>query len=106
MKLDVIVRLNELFDMYGELLTDYQKEVLSEYLEYDLSFAEIAENRKVSRQSSFIVLNKSIKKLEEYEEKIGAVKAKREYQKVIKAVLEHLKNGEVEQSIDILSREA
>ena len=41
----------ELFDVYGELLTENQKEVCRSYLEYDLSLGEIAEDKGVSRQS-------------------------------------------------------
>lgn len=105
MKLDDVVRLNELFDAYGELLTNYQRDVLSDFLKYNLTFSEIAENRKVSRQASFMVLNKCIKKLEDFEEKVGAVKAKKEYKEKISAVVNFLEKGNVKSALNILKKE-
>ena len=105
MKLEEMLRLNELFDVYGELLTNYQKDVLSDFLKYNLSFSEIAENRKVSRQACFIVLNKCIKKLEGFEEKVGAVKAKKEYKENISKALSLLEKGNAQSAIDILKKE-
>ena len=39
-----------LFDFYGEILTDRQKEFFDLYYNEDLSLAEIAENYGISRQ--------------------------------------------------------
>lgn len=100
-----MLRLNELFDVYGELLTNYQKDVLSDFLKYNLSFSEIAENRKVSRQASFMVLNKCIKKLEDFEEKVGAVKAKKEYKEKISAAVNFLEKGDTKSALNILKKE-
>ena len=106
MKLDDVVRLNELFDTYGELLTNYQRDVLSDFLKYNLTFSEIAENRRVSRQASFIVLNKCIKKLEGFEEKVGAVRAKKEYKEKISAAVNFLEKGDVKSALNILKKES
>ena len=43
-------RMTMLFDFYGELLTDRQKEFFDLYYNEDLSLAEIAENAGISRQ--------------------------------------------------------
>ena len=61
----------ELFDVYGELLTENQKEVCRSYLEYDLSLGEIAEDKGVSRQSVSDCLKKSCRRLKEFEEILG-----------------------------------
>lgn len=47
------VFLGYLYDFYGELLNDHQKEIYSEYILDDLSLNEIAEEHGVSRQSVF-----------------------------------------------------
>lgn len=45
-------RMTMLFDFYGELLTDRQKEFFDLYYNEDLSLAEIAENAGISRRVS------------------------------------------------------
>ena len=42
-------RMTMLFDFYGEILTDRQKEFFDLYYNEDLSLAEIAENYGISR---------------------------------------------------------
>ena len=46
-------RMTMLFDFYGELLTERQKEFFDLYYNEDLSLAEIAENAGISRQCLF-----------------------------------------------------
>ena len=41
----------ELFDYYGELFTDKQKEYFKDYYENNLTLQEIAENSSVSRNA-------------------------------------------------------
>ena len=60
-----------LWDLYSPLLTATQKEITDLYFNYDLSLAEIAEQKGVSRQSVSDCLQKSRKQLEKYEEKLG-----------------------------------
>ena len=43
-------RMTMLFDFYGELLTERQKEFYELYYDEDLSLSEIAENYGISRQ--------------------------------------------------------
>lgn len=68
------VFLGYLFDFYGELLNDHQKEIYSEYILDDLSLNEIAEEHGVSRQSVFDLVKRCTKTLETYEEKLSLVK--------------------------------
>ena len=60
----------QLFDAYGELLTEHQREICELYYMCDLSLAEIAEQKGVSRQSVSDTLAKSRALWEEYEEKL------------------------------------
>lgn len=59
--------LAELFDIYGELLTERQRELFSSYYIYDLSLSEIAEPDGKTRQSVFDAVRKVKDKLERYE---------------------------------------
>jgi predicted DNA-binding protein YlxM (UPF0122 family) len=63
-----------LWDLYSPLLTATQREITDLYFNFDLSLAEIAEQKGVSRQSVSDCLNKSRKQLEEYEKKLGVDK--------------------------------
>ena len=45
-------RMTMLFDFYGELLTERQKEFYELYYDEDLSLSEIAENYGISRQGA------------------------------------------------------
>lgn len=72
--IEKIERMAMLFDFYGKLLTEKQREMLSLYYEQDLSLGEIAEEHKVSRQAIHDVLKRSERILEEYEENLGLLK--------------------------------
>ena len=73
MKFDDITRQSLLYDFYGELLTERQKEVMELYNEENLSLAEIAEEFGISRQGVHDALHKAQKALEDYEQKLGLV---------------------------------
>ena len=59
--------LTELFDIYGCLLTDRQKELFAGYYLYDLSLAEIAEPEGKTRQNVYEQVKKVKQKLIAYE---------------------------------------
>ena len=59
-----------LFDFYGELLKDNNKEIYEDYILNDLSLSEIADEKGVSRQGIHDTIKRTVKKLEEYENKI------------------------------------
>ena len=65
--MDKMVYFNELYDLYGELLTDKQKNYFEDYYFNDLSFSEMAENYDVSRNAIFKQIHIVTDKLEEYE---------------------------------------
>lgn len=67
-------RMTMLFDFYGELLTDRQKEFFDLYYNEDLSLAEIAENAGISRQGVRDVIVRAEAILTELEDKTGIIK--------------------------------
>lgn len=75
-----------LLDLYSPLLTATQREITDLYFNYDLSLAEIAEQKGVSRQSVSDCLNKSRKQLVSYEEKLGFARTLQEMQAQIDAL--------------------
>lgn len=66
--------LSKLFDAYGGLLSEGQQEIMSSYINFDLTVTEIAENLGVSRQAVKDSVTKAEKKLYDYEEKLCFVK--------------------------------
>lgn len=62
-----------LFDFYGELLTQKQKQILGYYYDEDYSLAEIAEVMAVTRQGIFDIIKRSKAMMEVYEEKLGLI---------------------------------
>ncbi len=59
-----------LFDIYGELLTEKQKELYMLYYLEDYSLAEIAELKSISRQGVRDTVKKSYEHLNNYESKL------------------------------------
>ena len=62
-------RMTMLFDFYGEILTDRQKEFFDLYYNEDLSLAEIAENYGISRQGVRDVIVRAEAAMTELEDK-------------------------------------
>lgn len=83
-----------LFDFYGKLLTEKQREMLAFYYEQDLSLGEIAEEFNVSRQAIHDVIKRSEKILEQYEEKLGLVNKFNIEQEKLNEILQLLDNLE------------
>ena len=80
---------NELYDFYGELLTDKQKEYFEDYYFNNLSFSEMSENYDVSRNAIFKQIHIVTDKLEEYEKKL---KLKYKTDKIIELVKDYDKD--------------
>lgn len=62
--LDDLLYVNELLSFYGSFLTNKQKEIMSDYYLYNLSYSEISENRGISKTAVSDTIEKSVKKLE------------------------------------------
>ncbi len=94
---DKILQMNLLFDFYGQLLTEKQKEVLQLYYSYDLSLGEIAEQLEVSRQAIYDTIKRTEKILYNYEKKLGLVNkfttTKLRIQEILK-IIEKIENNQ------------
>lgn len=71
MELEKTKRVNDLIDLYGNLLTANQLNILELYYMEDLSLKEIAEELNVSRNAVHDSLKRSLITLEDYEEKLN-----------------------------------
>ncbi|MBN2221253.1 MAG: YlxM family DNA-binding protein [Vallitaleaceae bacterium] len=68
--MDEITKRNYLYDFYGALLTERQKEVYEDYVLNDLSLGEIAEELSISRAAVHDMIKRSDKILDNYEQKL------------------------------------
>ena len=73
MKIDDITQVSLLYDFYGQLLTNRQRDTMKLYYGENLSLAEIAEEFNISRQGVSDSLKNGVKALNEYESKLGLV---------------------------------
>lgn len=64
-----------LYDFYGELLQTSQQRVIELYVNDDLSLSESAEILGISRQGVRDSLARAERKLEDYESKLGLLRA-------------------------------
>ena len=67
-------RMAMLFDFFGDMLTERQKEVYDLYYNEDLSLSEISENLGISRQGVRDLIVRSERSLTELEDKTGIIK--------------------------------
>ena len=68
--MEKIVRQGMLFDLYGDLLTDHQRDIFGDLVNNDMSLSEIAEAYGISRQGVPDVIKRCDKQLEAYESKL------------------------------------
>ena len=71
--MEEFVKRSLLYDFYGDLLTDRQKEIYGAYVQDDLSLAEIAQEYHISRQGVYDLIHRVTAILEGYEEKLQLV---------------------------------
>ena len=71
--MDKLGRESLLYDFYGELLTERQKEIYESVIRDDLSLSEAAEEFGISRQGVHDLINRTDKILENYEQKLHLV---------------------------------
>lgn len=86
MKVEDKVKLLKLFDLYGNLLSKGQQEIMSCYLNNDLTISEIAENINVSRQAINDSITKGEKKLDSLEKKLNLAKRIDDLEKQLKSL--------------------
>jgi predicted DNA-binding protein YlxM (UPF0122 family) len=64
-------RLLALFERYGALLTEHQREVVGLYLRSDWSLGEIATHQGTSRAAVHDIVRRSTRAMQDYEKRLG-----------------------------------
>jgi len=71
---DNTLQMTMMFDFFGDLLTEKQREYFDLYHNEDLSLSEIAEKAGISRQGVYDIITRAGKSLVETEMKTGVVR--------------------------------
>ena len=80
------LRIAYLLDFYGDMLTGTQREVIDAYYNQDLSLAEIAEDRDITRQGVRDAIKRAEQQLLEMEERLGLARRFQDMQKSLAAI--------------------
>ena len=67
------IELAYLYDFYGELLNEHQRQIYEDFVLNDLSLGEIASEEGISRQGVHDLIKRCSKKLQDYEDKLHLV---------------------------------
>ena len=87
-----------LYDYYGELLSEIQREYFEEYYFDNLSLSEISENDGKSRNAIHKCIKSSSSKLYEYEEKLKLY----EKRKKLDSIIDKIKDKEIKKILEEL----
>ena len=68
--MEKIVEQTLLYDFYGELLTEHQRQVYEDVVLNDYSISEVAQERGISRQGVHDMIKRCGKILDDYEQKL------------------------------------
>lgn len=85
--MEKIVEQGLLYDFYGELLTEHQKQIYEAAVYNDMSLTEIADEHGISKQGVHDLIKRCTKTLQGYEDKLHMI---RRFE-AIKAQAEELK---------------
>ncbi|WOO36923.1 DNA-binding protein [Anaerocolumna sp. AGMB13020] len=102
-KLQEKVYLSLLFDFYGELLKDHNKQIFEDYILNDLSLGEIAALQGISRQGVYDIVKRGSKQLNDCEKKLGLARkfeSTRQIAEEIHQLACQLKTGYKDEDLD------
>lgn len=66
-------RLVALFERYGPLLTDHQRQVMDLYVRQDWSLSEVARQQEISRAAVHDLVRRATQTLEDFEQRLGLI---------------------------------
>jgi len=80
------LRVSILLDFYGDILTQTQRETVDAYYNQDMSLAEIAEDRAISRQGVRDTIKRAEQLLIGMEDRLGLARRFQDVQKALEAI--------------------
>lgn len=102
--MDEILKQTLLYDFYGELLTEHQKEIYEQAVLEDYSLSEIAKEAGISRQGVHDMIKRCTKTLEGYEEKLHLVEKFVSVKQKVSEIDELLESYEHQDEKDLIAK--
>ncbi|MBQ2800756.1 MAG: YlxM family DNA-binding protein [Lachnospiraceae bacterium] len=93
-----------LYDFYGELLTENQKNVYEDVILNDYSLSEVAEEKGISRQGVHDLIKRTNKALMEYEEKLHLVEKFLHIKEKVSQIQETVEQAETIEKHQLIER--
>ena len=90
------IEISILSQIYKNMLTEKQFEILDEYYNSDFSLSEIAENNNITRQAVRDNIKSGETKLYDLEEKLGLMEKTKKQEEIIKNINSKLDNIKTE----------
>ncbi|WP_236785754.1 YlxM family DNA-binding protein [Anaerococcus ihuae] len=100
--MEKLVQVARLFDTYGSLLNEKQKDVINCYYNEDLSLNEIAENNNKSKQAISDMIQRSVDKLFEFENELSLIKKKNQLRDDLSLLRELIESSNQSEAIDMI----
>ena len=97
--MEKIVKVAQLFDIYGALLNEKQRDVINCYYNEDLSLQEIADNTARSKQAISDMMARSVDKLFEFEDELSLLKSREELKDSLIGIRELMESSNYELAI-------
>lgn len=85
-QLQDFVEYGRLFEIYGKLLNEDRQKVMTSYFEYNMTLAEIAQERQISRQAVLDAIDKSCQKLKDYDKCLNLLENKNQIRKELEEI--------------------
>lgn len=107
LKLAQVIRLSTLYDFYGQLLGEHNRQIFEDYILNDLSLGEISKNTGMTRQGVYDTIKRCSMKLTEYEEKLHIAERFEQTKQMVNQIKElslQIKQTGLNDKIDEISR--
>ena len=100
--MEKLVQVARLFDTYGSLLNEKQRDVINCYYNEDLSLNEIAENNNKSKQAISDMIQRSVDKLFEFENELSLIKKKNQLREDLSLLRELIESSNQSEAMDMI----
>ena len=100
--MEKIVKVAQLYDVYGQLLNEKQRDVINCYYNEDLSLQEIADNDGKTKQAISDMINRSVDKLFEFENELSLIKKKNQLREDLSLLRELIESSNQSEAMDMI----